>query len=65
MPFIQVNILEGRTSEAKELFIREVTNLASEVLDAPKETVRVMINELQPEHWGIAGKSIKKRRETK
>lgn len=63
MPFIQVNILEGRSPETKERFIREVTDLASEILDAPEQTVRVMINELKPEHWGIAGESVKKRRE--
>ncbi|MGJ9459829.1 2-hydroxymuconate tautomerase [Oceanobacillus sp. CF4.6] len=62
MPFIQVNILEGRTPETKERFIREVTDLASEVFDAPEQSVRVMINELPPEHWGIAGESVKKRR---
>ncbi|MFC7366654.1 MULTISPECIES: 2-hydroxymuconate tautomerase [Bhargavaea] len=63
MPFIQVNILEGRSPEKKEQFIREVTHLASDILDAPEETVRVMINEMKPEHWGIAGESVKKRRE--
>ncbi len=63
MPFIQINILEGRTPEKKERLIREVTDLVSDVLEAPKESVRVMIQEIQPEHWGIAGESVKKRRE--
>ncbi|MBM4765166.1 4-oxalocrotonate tautomerase family protein [Bacillus sp. B15-48] len=63
MPFIQVNILKGRSPEKKEKFIKEVSELASDVLDAPIESVRVMINELEPEHWGIAGESVKKRKE--
>ncbi|WP_245831807.1 2-hydroxymuconate tautomerase [Oceanobacillus senegalensis] len=63
MPFIQVNILEGRSAEKKERLIREMTSVASEVLEAPEQSVRVMINELKPEHWGIAGESVKKRRE--
>ncbi|WP_156291363.1 2-hydroxymuconate tautomerase [Oceanobacillus salinisoli] len=63
MPLIQVNILEGRSPERKERFIREVTDLASEIFDAPEENVRVMINEMKAEHWGIAGESVKKRRE--
>ena len=62
VPFIHVNILEGRSPEKKERFIREVTDLASKILDAPEESVRVMITELKPEHWGIAGESVKKRR---
>ncbi|WP_420489160.1 2-hydroxymuconate tautomerase [Neobacillus vireti] len=63
MPFIQVNILKGRSPEKKERLIREMTDLVSEVLDAPVQSVRVMINELEPEHWGIAGESVKKRNE--
>ncbi|MFP7296787.1 2-hydroxymuconate tautomerase [Neobacillus niacini] len=63
MPFIQVNILKGRSPEKKELLIREVTNVVSEVLEAPVQSIRIMINELEPEHWGIAGESVKKRNE--
>lgn len=29
------------------------------VLDAPKENVRIMIQEMPLEHWGIAGESVK------
>ena len=63
MPFIQINIVKGRSPEKKERLIREVSDLVSEVLEAPIQSVRVMINELEPEHWGIAGESIKKRNE--
>ncbi|OLO26681.1 4-oxalocrotonate tautomerase [Alkalihalophilus pseudofirmus] len=64
MPFIQVNILRGRSPEQKEKLIREMTNVAMDVLDAPEQAVRVMIQELEPEHWGIAGESVKKRKES-
>jgi len=63
MPFIHVRILKGRSADKKERLIKELTNVASEVLDAPMETVRVLISEIEPEHWGIAGESVKKRRE--
>ncbi len=63
MPLIQINIIEGRTAEQKERLIKEVSETVSDVLDAPMETVRVMINEMPPEYWGIAGESVKKRRE--
>ncbi|WP_338751278.1 2-hydroxymuconate tautomerase family protein [Bacillus sp. FJAT-52991] len=62
MPFIQVNILQGRPSEKKEQLIEELTWKVAEVLECPQETIRVMINEMPPEHWGIAGESVKKRR---
>lgn len=62
MPFIQVYLLEGRPLEKKETLIHELTETVCKVLDAPKENVRVMIQEMPLEHWGIAGESVKKRR---
>jgi 4-oxalocrotonate tautomerase len=63
MPFVQINIIKGRSPQMKEELIKEVTNTVSNVLDAPIENVRVLINEMEPEHWGIAGVSVKKRQE--
>ncbi|REJ16177.1 MAG: 4-oxalocrotonate tautomerase [Bacillaceae bacterium] len=63
MPFIQVHLLEGRSPEKKETLIYELTETVCKVLDAPKENVRIMIQEMPLEHWGIAGESVKKRRE--
>lgn len=37
MPFIQINILKGRSPEKKERLIREVSDLVSEVLEAPSK----------------------------
>jgi len=61
MPLIQISIVEGRSPEKKEQLIREVTDLVAEVLEAPVESVRIQIQEMRPEHWGIAGESVKKR----
>lgn len=65
MPFIQITIAEGRSPEKKEQLIYEVTETVSTVIDAPKESIRVLINEVSPAHWGISGKSIQKRKEEK
>ena len=65
MPLIQINIIEGRSAEKKERLIREVTNTVSEVLDAPIENVRVMIQEMPSAHWGIAGQSVYQRNKIK
>ena len=35
MPLIQINILKGRSPEKKERLIREITDLVSDVLEAP------------------------------
>ena len=63
LPFIQINMLEGRSPEKKEKLIYELTNTICEVLEAPRETVRILINEMPSEHWGIAGESVKRRKE--
>ena len=63
MPFIQITIAEGRDPEKKERLISEVTETVSTVLEAPIETIRVLITEVPTTHWGIAGKSISKRKE--
>ena len=65
MPFIQINIIEGRSAEKKERLIREVTDSVADILESPVENVRVMIQEMPAAHWGIAGESVKKRNEEK
>ena len=55
MPIIHVNILEGRSQEKIEQLITNVTNTVAETLDAPKESVRVLVVEVQKTHWGVGG----------
>lgn len=60
MPVAQINILEGRSDEQKETLIREVSEAIARSLGAPLETVRVIINEMPKQHFGIGGQSAKK-----
>lgn len=60
MPIAQINIMEGRTDEQKEQLIRNVTTAIMESLDAPEQTVRVLINEMPKTHFGIGGQSAHK-----
>ena len=53
-------MMEGRTDEQKEALIREVTDAVIRSLDAPEQSIRVMINEMPKQHFGIAGSSAKK-----
>ncbi len=55
MPIIQVNLMQGRTVEAKRKFAAEVTNLACETLGVRAEQVRVIFNEMPRENYAIAG----------
>lgn len=57
MPMIQVTLLEGRDAPAKERLIRDLTRAAVDALDAPIASVRVILHEVPPAHWGVGGVS--------
>ena len=60
MPIVQLQILEGRSADKIAEVIENVTNTISETLDAPKDTIRVIVNEIPKTHWGRAGVPISK-----
>ncbi len=55
MPIIQVQMMEGRPKEKIEELIQNITNTVTETLDAPKESIRVLVTEIPKTHWGVAG----------
>ncbi len=57
MPIIQVNMLEGRTVSQKRAMIAAVTDAMVETLGVKRESVRIMINEMHPEHFAVSGTS--------
>lgn len=59
MPIVQIQLLEGRTDEQKENIIAKVTESLVEAAEVLPEQVRVIITEISPKHWGVAGKSKK------
>lgn len=59
MPIIQVNLMEGRTDEQKEALIAALTEATVQSLGAPRDSVRVLLNEMPKTHWGIGGKSAR------
>lgn len=57
MPIIEVTMLEGRSKEQKAGLIAELTDAAIRAVDAPRQSVRVILREIPAEHFGVAGKS--------
>ncbi len=53
MPIVNVNMMEGRTDEQKEALIKAVAEAVMESIGAPKENIRVLIDEYPKKHWGI------------
>lgn len=61
MPIVHVQMLAGRTLERKTRLIAELTRSTSDVLELDPQTVRVILSEVAPEHWGIGGVSVAER----
>ncbi len=53
MPIITINLLTGRDQAKKMALIHEVAHAAVRTLGVPLTAVRVILNEVPPEHWGI------------
>lgn len=62
MPYINVKIVKGSTTEEKEKLIEGLTKVVSETLHKNPEMTYVVIDEVEADHWGVGGESIKKRR---
>ncbi|MBU9714886.1 2-hydroxymuconate tautomerase [Evansella tamaricis] len=58
MPIVTVKMLEGRSDEQKRQLVEKVTDAVSETTKAPKEKVAVIIEEMSPAHYGVAGKRV-------
>ena len=54
MPFVKIDLFEGRTEEQKIELAREVTEVVSRVAKAPKEAIHVFINDM-PANFGSQG----------
>lgn len=59
MPFAQIYLIEGRSEEQMRAIIEKVTDALEEAAGAPRENVRVWIQEVPKTQWGIAGKTAK------
>jgi 4-oxalocrotonate tautomerase len=55
MPFITVQLIEGRSVEQKHDLIKEISEAAIRVLDADPDNVRIVINEVTADDWGVGG----------
>lgn len=55
MPIVTIKMLEGRTDDQKRDLVEKVTAAISESVDAPKENVSIIIEEMQKSHYAIGG----------
>lgn len=53
MPIVTINMVAGRDRQKVQECLREVAQAVSRTLDAPLTSVRVMVNEVDPELWAV------------
>lgn len=56
MPIVQVEMLSGRSMEQKKSMVKEITDSLVRTLNCKPEAVRIIIREMEKEHYGVAGK---------
>lgn len=56
MPFVHVELIEGRSQEQLEKMVEEVTEAIHKTTDAPKENIHVIINEMKKGRYAQGGK---------
>ena len=55
MPFIRMVLLQGRPVDQHHQLIREMTDTVARVLQMKPDRIRVQIDEVHPDRWGIGG----------
>jgi 4-oxalocrotonate tautomerase len=53
MPLIEVTIVAGRPPEKVRDLMHRLHLAVRSALDAPPETIRVIVREVPPEHWAV------------
>ena len=57
MPIVEITLIEGRPADKKRKLIAMVTDAIVEAIDAPRESVRIILREVPGAHFGVAGKA--------
>lgn len=59
MPIVEVTLLDGRTPAKKVALMRRITDVVVETIDAPRDSVRVILREIPAEHFAAGGEPKK------
>ncbi|RAH99169.1 4-oxalocrotonate tautomerase [Acuticoccus sediminis] len=56
MPVLNMTIIKGRPQEKLDAMYEAITEAIHTTIGAPKESVRIIVNEVEPSHFVVAGK---------
>jgi len=57
MPIVDITLLEGRSDEKKKAMVAAVTDAIETSLDAPRDSIRIILREVPAKHFAVAGKT--------
>ncbi len=58
MPIVQIHLIEGRSDDKKRKLVDAVTKAICESVDVKPEKVRIILSEMAPNHYSVAGKLV-------
>jgi 4-oxalocrotonate tautomerase len=58
MPIITISLVEGRTPAQIRAMIQAVSDAAVTTLDAPLDTINIVVNEVAARHWGAGAATL-------
>lgn len=56
MPLVHIDMMKGRPQEKIATMITAVSEAIASSLDANIESVRIVVNEMEPHQYGVGGK---------
>jgi len=56
MPFVQINMIEGRTVEQKRKMVEKVTDALVETIHCSRDAVKIYITDMKKHDLGDGGK---------
>lgn len=55
MPIVQIDMIEGRTTEQKREMVKKITEVITQTANCPAEAVTIVIREAAKQHIAKAG----------
>jgi len=55
LPFIQLNLVEGRTEKQREELTKAITDAVVEIIGAKREDVWILFNDMPKTHFATGG----------
>lgn len=62
MPYVRVELIEGRDEEKKAEIARRITEVMVECAGATPESVFVVFEDVKPQNWAVSGELISERK---